>query len=168
MTVECAAAEIEPYDRVTGFPEPAECAQAFCDGATPAIYLAQKYLTLIERDDMAYQEIDIFCPTDEGSPEFADQQEASYFAHMEIAGKGWALAEPAFGDLFEEWEPSACPDVSKQIYLRSGFGFVIYLASQIHHKTLAKELEFLADEVATEEFDWDAALAGLASSPDDN
>ncbi|HVW23659.1 MAG TPA: hypothetical protein VHB51_04235 [Candidatus Saccharimonadales bacterium] len=62
----------------------------------------------------------------------ADDEDEQHENHLlaaaviDVGDRGYAHAEPYHADL-EAWEDAICPQVDKQRYLRSGFGFVIRL-----------------------------------------
>jgi len=158
-----AAAEIEPYDPATGFDDEFPAANAFIRGAAPAVRLAQRYLQPIQRDDMYAYDLGIEICCDEADPRFAEIQEASNREHMKVAADGREIAGPALWSLLEEWEDEICPDVTKQVYFRNGFGFVIYLASQTYKLNGHYEVEELAERAESGKFDWDLELARLVA-----
>lgn len=161
-TLVSVANEVEPYDRVLGFDDQAPTGMTFIAGGIIAVRLADQYLTAAQRQAIRRYETGIAVSFDVGDSGFADIQDDSNAAHMELGAQGWRLAEPAFGDLFEAWEDDICPDVSKQMFLRNGFGYLVHIASMLHQQQLRAELE---DAVTRAEFgsiEWDDEFARLA------
>lgn len=163
VKISSVAAEIEPYDPATGFDDDFPAANAFVRGAAPAIRLAQRYLQTAQREDMFAYDLDIETCNNEADPRFAEIQEASNREHMKLAADGREIAGPALWALLDEWEDEICPDVTKQVYFRNGFGFVIYLASQTHKLNAHLEIGELAQQVESGKFDWDLELARLVA-----
>lgn len=158
-----AAGEVEPYDRVLGFDEDTPTGMTFTTGGIIAVRLADYYLTGSQRQAISRYETGIAVSYEVEQPGFAEIQDSSGTAHMELAAEGWRLAEPAFGGLFDAWEDDICPDVAKQMYLRNGFGYLIYIASQLHQEQLRAELEDAATLAEFDSIDWEDELAKLTN-----
>lgn len=155
------AMEVEPYDHILGYDAEEPTSDAFLDGSVPALFIAYKYLNSKQRRAMYQIDTGIYIPTkEEDGSRYVELQHESEFAHMDLAARGWRLAEPVFSELFEEWEDDVCP-VAYQAAFKSGFGFVVYLAQQADILQDRQAMERELRRVSSEGYDWDAAAAQM-------
>lgn len=160
------AAEVEPYDPVTGYDPEFLAANAFTHGGVLAVRLAQLYLTPEQREGVYGFELGIETCTDIDDPNYAAKQEVSTIQHMKVAADGWEIAGRAFADLLGDWEDDISPNIRKQVYFRNGFGFIIFLAHCARNLDQLLECEELEDTINTGELDWDAELANMLGDPE--
>jgi len=138
-------------------------AAAFFAGSLPAVRLTRVYLTPEQRQTMADFETGITTSYEVDHPNFPAIQDASNVAHMELAGQGWEMVDPALEQLYSEWAGRAYNDVFRQEMLRRGFGFVIYLAAQAENDIKTNEIKSLARLRGA--INWSEGLATELISP---
>jgi hypothetical protein len=147
---------IEPYDADLHevVDRESDNRDAFIRGGLLAVRLCYEYFGPNFQDEMSDYEHDLTPLPDTNNPSYPELRKNRTEALIEFAEDGWRVAEPEFGDLFEQWEDMIVPKMSAQYYLRPGFGYIVKLASKVE-EVIADKLEAIA--VAPPDA-WDDAL----------
>jgi hypothetical protein len=79
---------------------------------------------------------------------------------MEKGYNGYVEAQE-FHWIFEEYEDKLVSDVTKQTFLKNGFGMALAMASEVSEK-IDRQKEIDAELEGIEDFDWDTAFKELS------
>ncbi|HMS23558.1 MAG TPA: hypothetical protein PKB09_02010 [Candidatus Saccharibacteria bacterium] len=127
---------------------------AFIRGGLLAVRLCYEHFGSNFRGEMRDFEHGLEPLPDPKDPFYPESRKDRTEALREFSEDGWKVAQPTFGDLFEQWEDIVVPDISAQYYLRPGFGYIVQLASKAE-EVIASKLEAVASAPSDA---WDDAM----------
>lgn len=151
------AVMVEPTDRSIGDVDGKPSANAFFSGALIGLHVLQQCVP--ERVKDSIPQVEIAMPLSEQAVD--DQQHADHErAESVIAhGEQGAAATPEVTELVESWAEEVTPDITRQPYVRRGFGFVMYIAVEANRFADLATME--AEASAASDWNWDAGLQEL-------
>lgn len=151
------AVMIEPTDRSIGDTDRGPSANAFFSGALLGLHVLQECVPDRVKDSIP--KVKIAMPLSERADDdqlHADHERAeSVIAH----GEQGAAAVPELTELVESWAEDVTPDITRQPYVRRGFGFVMYIAVEANRITDLAAME--AEVYSAPDWNWDAGLQEL-------
>lgn len=145
---------IQPVDRILGIDEELLVGNAFLQGSVLGLHVISQCLPPEVKYTML--QIHLAEPIDTTDPEQARFEFSSSI--MAVADKGFSMY-PELSKIIESWEDEITPDPRNQIFVRRGFGIMMYAMTEADEQLARKSIA----QAVREGVDWDSELKMLSS-----
>jgi hypothetical protein len=150
---------VEPTDRTLGIDSELQTANAFYVGCLIGLHVVEQCTPRAIKEKVPG--VQLALPPGPKRDEDALQNEHENAETIVMNGERGLDSFPALAHLIGAWEDEITSDITRQPFIRRGFGLMLYAIHEANQARIQADMERVAD--AGQDWDWDGALKGLTS-----